>query len=146
MPAGGSRSGRLEAPLAVGILVAFFLPWIEGPVHLSGLELVSLARGRQAAQAEAILLVAFAGIPVLALLTLAATLLRHGVRLLGGICGVLALAGMSLLWLARQSAAPGAGQLGFGGYATGLLGLLLLLAACNVIRLPPSRPSMSERR
>lgn len=144
--AAGGRGGRLEAPLAAGVLIAFFLPWIQGPVNLSGLELVSLAHGRRAEQAEAILLVAFAGIPVVALLTLVGTLLRHGQRLLGGICGALALAGMTLLWLARQSADAGPGQLGFGGYVTGFLGLLLLLAASNVIRLPPSRPSIADRR
>lgn len=137
---------RLEPLLAAGIVVAFFLPWIEGQVKLTGLELVSLARGRQAEQAEAMLLVAYAAIPVLALLTLVAGLLRHAQRILGALCGLVTLAGMVLLWLARQEAEPGQGVLGYGAWISGLLGLLLLLAACNVIRLPPPRSGLTERR
>ncbi len=144
--ASGGFFHRLEPLLALGIVVAFFLPWIEGPVSLTGLELVSLARGRQAAQEEAILLVAFAAMPVLALLTLVAGMLRHAQRVLGGLCGVISLAGMVLLWLARQQAEPGHSVLGYGAYATGLLGLLLFLAACNLIGLPPPRSGLGDRR
>lgn len=137
---------RLEPTLALGILIAFFLPWIEGQVQLTGLELVSLAHGRQAEQAEAMLLVAFAAIPVLALLTLVAGAIRHAQRLLGGICAVVTLAGMILLWLARQQAEPDQGVLGYGAWLNGLFGLLLLLSALNVIRLPPPRSGLAERR
>ena len=144
--AAGSFFHRPEPLLAAGIVVAFFLPWIEGGVRLSGLELVSLAHGRQAEQAEAMLLVAFAAIPVLALLTIVAGLLRHAQRILGGICAVVTLAGMVLLWLARQQAEPGQGVLGYGAWLNGLFGLLLLLSALNVIRLPPPRSGLAERR
>jgi len=140
--AAGKLVNRLEAPLAGALLVAFFLPWMaNATTSLSGLELVSLARGRQAEQAEAILLVAFAAIPVLALVTLGAALVGHGLRLFGGVCGFVAVAGSGLLWLARQGADPAAGQMAmvYGAYATLLLGLLLLLSATGVIRLPERR-------
>jgi len=144
MPAGAAAKlvNRLEALLACAVVVAFFLPWVENAgASLSGLELVSLARGRQAEQAEAILLVAFSAIPVLALLTLGAALLGHGVRLFGGLCGGVAVAGSGLLWLARQDADPASGAMvaAYGLYATLLLGLALLLAALNLIRLPERR-------
>jgi hypothetical protein len=144
MPASAAAKlvNRLEALLACAVVVAFFLPWVENAgASLSGLELVSLARGRQAEQAEAILLVAFSAIPVLALLTLGAALLGHGVRLFGGLCGGVAVAGSGLLWLARQDADPASGAMvvAYGLYATLLLGLALLLAALNLIRLPERR-------
>ncbi len=143
MPAAKSRLvNRLETLLAVAMLVAFFLPWVaSATASLSGLELVSLARGRQAEQAEAILLVAFAAIPVLALLTLGAALLGHGQRLFGGLCGLFAMLGAGLLWLARRDADPTSGAMvvAYGAYATLLLGLLLLLAAAGVIGLPERR-------
>ncbi len=130
---------RVIALLAAAIVVAFFLPWLESQTaRLSGLELVSLARGRQAEQAEAILLVAFAAIPVLALITLGAALLGHGVRLFGGLCGFFAVAATGLLWLARREAdaAGNAMVTTYGTYATLLLGLLLLLLGLGVLRLP----------
>lgn len=146
MPAGpaGKLVNRLEALLAFAVVTAFFLPWMrDATASLSGLELVSLARGRQAEQAEAILLVAFSAIPVLALLTLGAALVGHGVRLFGALCGLLAVAGAGLLWLARRGVDPAGGGMlpAYGLYATLLLGLLLLLAALGVVRLPERRPS-----
>lgn len=150
MPAAASRLvNRLETLLAVAMLVAFFLPWMQSSTNsLSGLELVSLARGRQAEQAEAILLVAFAAIPVLALLTLGAALLGHGVRVFGGLCGLLALLGAGLLWLARQDADPASGAmvLAYGAHTTLLLGLLLLLSSLGVIRLPERRLGPGAQR
>jgi hypothetical protein len=137
---------RLLALLATAVLLAFFLPWIDGPQRLTGLELVALARGRQAEQAETAFIVAFAAVPLLALLTLAASLLRQGVRLFGGLCGLVALGVLAILWLARRNAAPGEAMLGYGAYATGLFGLLLVLAAFGLLRLPSARPALGERR
>jgi hypothetical protein len=144
MPTGAAAKlvNRLEALLAGAVVIAFFLPWVENATaSLSGLELVSLARGRQSEQAEAMLLVAFSAIPVLALLTLGAALLGHGARLFGGLCGGFAVAGTGLLWLARQDADPASGAMlpAYGTYATLLLGLLLVLAAFGVVRLPERR-------
>lgn len=135
----GTWANRLQALLAAGVLIAFFLPWIQGRVTLTGLELVSLARGWQQEQAEAVLLVAYAAIPVTALLTLAATLLRHGVRLMGGLCGSLTVLAITLLWLARRGADPAQGVVAYGAYAAGAFGLLLLIFAFKLVRLPHGR-------
>jgi len=146
-PSAATLRNRLLALLATGVLLAFFLPWlVDGPQRLTGLELVALARGRQAEQAETAFIVAFAAVPLLALLTLAASLLRQGVRLFGTLCGLLALGVMGTLWLARRSAEPGEAVLGYGAWATGVFGLLLVLAAFGVLRLPSPRPALGERR
>lgn len=147
--AAGKLVNRLEVLLAAAAIVAFFLPWMaNATASLSGLELVSLARGRQAEQAEAILLVAFAAIPVLALVTLGAALLGHGVRLFGGLCGLIALTGAGLLWLARRDVDPASGGMvpAYGLYATMAFGLGLLLAAFGLLRLPERRPSPGSVR
>jgi len=145
-PSAATLRNRLLALLATGVLLAFFLPWIDGPQRLSGLEFVALARGRQAEQAETAFIVAFAAVPLLALLTLAVSLLRQGVRFFGALCGLLAVGVTATLWLARRSAEPGEAMLGYGAWATGLFGLLLLLAAFGVLRLPSPRPALGERR
>jgi hypothetical protein len=145
-PSAATLRNRLLALLAACVLLAFFLPWIQGPQPLSGLELVALARGRQAEQAETAFIVAFAAVPFLALLTLAASLIRQGVRLLGGLCGLLAVGVLATLWLARRSAEAGEPLLGYGAYISGACGLLLLLAALGIVRLPAQRPARSERR
>lgn len=140
--ASGSFLNRVQALLALGVLIAFFLPWIQGSVTLTGLELVSLARGWQQEQAEAVLLVAYAAIPFTALLTLAAALLRHGVRLMGGLCGSLTVLAIGLLWLARRDADPAQGVVAYGAYVAGAFGLLLMIFAFRLLRLPQGR----ERR
>lgn len=145
-PSAATLRIRLLALLATGVLLAFFLPWIVGPQRLTGLELVALARGRQAEQSETAFIVAFAAVPLLAVLTLAASLIRQGVRFFGGLCGVLAVAVIAILWLARRAAVEGEAMLGYGAYATGAFGLLLVLAACGVLRLPTARPGLGERR
>lgn len=145
-PSAATLRIRLLALLATGVLLAFFLPWIDGPQRLTGLELVALARGRQAEQAETAFIVAFAAVPLLAILTLAASLLRQGVRFFGALCGLLALGVMAILWLARRTAEPGEAMLGYGAYLTGAFGLLLVLAALGILRLPTARPGLGERR
>jgi hypothetical protein len=145
-PSTATLRNRLLALLSAGVLLAFFLPWIDGAQRLSGLELVALARGRQAEQAETAFIVAFAAVPFLALLTLAASLIRQGVRFFGGLCGLLAMAVLAILWLARRAPEAGEPQLGYGAYASGLFGLLMLLAALGVLRLPAARPALGERR
>lgn len=145
-PSAATLRNRLLALLAGGVLLAFFLPWLAGPHPLSGLELVALARGLQREQAETVAIVSFAAVPLLALLTLVASMLRQGVRFLGALCGLLAVAVTLLLWLSRRDAQPGEAILGYGAYATGIFGLLLLLAAFGVIRLPSARPPIGERR
>jgi len=117
---------RFSAWIAAGVVIAFFLPWLAGAQPLTGLELVVLADARRQEQEEAILLVVFAAIPFTALLTLAAAMIRHGVKVLSHICGLLAIAGTVLIWLARQQAGE-AETLGVGAYATGGLGLALIL-------------------
>lgn len=145
-PSAATLRNRLLGLLAAGVLLAFFLPWIDGAQRLSGLELVALARGRQAEQAETAFIVAFAAVPLLALLTLAACLLRQGQRFLGVLCGLLAMGVLATLWLARRAAEAGEPQLGYGAYASGFFGLLLLLAAFGLLRLPAARPALGERR
>ncbi|MEO1191092.1 MAG: hypothetical protein AAFY02_05015 [Pseudomonadota bacterium] len=127
------HQARIAGLLAGGVIVSFFLPWIVSPTALTGLELVAVAVGRQQEEAEAILLILYAAIPLAAVITLAAALLRHGVRTTSGICGSLAIAGIALLVLARLQA-DAAETLGFGAYVTGGLGIALLLIASGVVR------------
>jgi len=129
----GVHLARIAGLLGGGVIVAFFLPWIVSPNPLSGLDMVALAVGRRQEEAEAILLILYAAIPFAAVLTVAAALIRHGVRFTSGLCGGLAVAGAALLILARlQAEAPE--TLGMGAYATGGLGLALLLIALKVVR------------
>ena len=70
---------------------------------------------------------------LLSVLTLAAALLRHGVRFCSGLCGGLAVAGIGLLMLARVQA-ESAAAIGMGAYVTGGLALALLAVGFNLVR------------
>ena len=127
------HQARLAGLMGAGVVVAFFLPWTGSPMQLTGLELVAVAVGRQQEEAEAILLILYAAIPLAGLVTVAASLLRHGVRVTSGLCGGLAVAGIGLLVAARLQA-EAEEIIRLGAYVTGGLGLALLLVAFNVVR------------
>ncbi|GAB5467857.1 MAG: hypothetical protein Kilf2KO_08870 [Rhodospirillales bacterium] len=127
------QQARIAGLLGAGVVVAFFLPWIATPTPLTGLEMVAVAIGRQQEEAEAILLILYGAIPLAGLLTIAAALLRHGVKAFGGLCGLLSVAGIGLLILARVQAEQ-MESIGLGAYVTGGLGLLLLAVGFDLVR------------
>ncbi|MBC6404671.1 MAG: hypothetical protein GDA41_02905 [Rhodospirillales bacterium] len=130
----GIQQARIAGLLGAGIVVAFFLPWTTTPSAWTGLELVAVATELQQTRGQAILLVLYGAIPVAGLLTVAAALLRHGVRIYSGLCGLLSVAGIGLLILARAQVESLA-AVGVGAYVTGGLALALLSIAFNLVRL-----------
>lgn len=127
------QQARVAGLLGAGVVVAFFLPWTATPSAWTGLELVAVAIERHQDEGEAILLILYGAIPVAGLLTVAAALLRHGVKVLSGLCGGLAVGGIGLLMLARVQA-ESAAAIGVGAYATGGMALALLAIAFNLVR------------
>ncbi len=130
------QQARFVGLLGAGVVVAFFLPWIVLPPSPgTGLELVAVAIDWRQEQDEAILLVLFAAVPVAGLLTVAAALMRHGVRFLSGLCGALAVGSTGLLMIALMQERS-LEAIGIGAYITGGLGLALLSIGLNLVRWP----------